>query len=173
MKFKVIWGIAKDWFLALGITLAVFGAWRVMTPGLASTGPAPALELRTTDGGSIDLATLDNEVVIVNFWATWCGPCRGEIPEFAAFYEQNPDIPILGVSVDRNMDTHKLGLMSKRLGINYPVLHDYSGAVANAWGVTAFPTTFVLDAQHQIIASHSGPLNRRHLEHYVAQVRED
>ena len=105
---------------------------------------------------------------VVNFWATWCPPCRDEIPAFAAFHAAHPDVPLYGVSVDEGVSGKSLALKAKQLGITYPVLHDPRSDVANRYRVQAIPTTVVIDADGRIAAAHQGPLSQARLEALVS-----
>jgi len=166
-------GIGKDWGLALVITLAVIGVWQALVrPSPLSGGLAPALVVPDLEGVEVSLASMDETVVVLNFWATWCGPCRSEIPDFAAFHSANPDVGMYGISVDIGMDARRLGLISEQLGVNYPVLHDQTGRAAQAWSVRGYPTTFVLDEHRHVVGSHQGPLSRRGLEGLVERARQ-
>ena len=163
---KLIVGLLKDWGLALGVTVAVFVAWNMLNPGPPSSGGAPDFELRDLEGNTVTLSDLAGEVVVLNFWATWCGPCRQEIPDLAAFHKENPDIPLVGVSVD-DLSTGQLARKAKELGVNYTVLHDRDATASNAYAVSGLPTTFVLDAQGEIVAVKTGAVSRRRLEKMV------
>lgn len=170
--FQVFLGIVKDWGLALLITVVVIGTWQALVrPNPVSNGPAPAFSVPDLQGTAVSLDQMEEQVLVLNFWATWCGPCRSEIPEFAAFHLENPDVGMYGVSVDIGMDPRRLGLISVQLGINYPVLHDNSGRTAQAWSVRGYPTTYVLDAHRHVVASHQGPLTRRGLDGLVAKAK--
>lgn len=164
--------LVKDWALALGIMAAVLVGWRLMQPDELTGGDAPPLVLPMPDGDTWDLAAQGADVVVVNFWATWCGPCRQEIPELTAFAASHPEVALVGVSVDEAFNTEALGTAARRLGVRYPVAHDRSGAVARAWGVTSYPTTFVLDAHRHVVARHLGTLDRIALRQLVARAED-
>jgi thiol-disulfide isomerase/thioredoxin len=161
-------GLLKDWGIAAGLTVAVLATMRLVGFGVGSApvveGEAPALVVPAPDGTPYDLAAEDAKVVVVNFWATWCGPCRQEIPEFSAFADAHPDVAVLGVSVDEDLGPKQVANAAKRPGITYDVLHDRQQRAARAWGVSVFPTTFVLDAERHVVASFSGTIDRRTLE---------
>ncbi len=163
--------LVKDWALAGGITLAVLVGWRMMQPTPVTTGPAPALEALDPEGGSWSLDDATADLVVVNFWATWCGPCRREIPELSAFAAAHDDVELVGVSVDRELSTDAMARSAARMGITYRVVHDPDLVAAGAWGVTGYPTTFVLDAHRHVVATRYGALTQASLGAMVEQAR--
>jgi thiol-disulfide isomerase/thioredoxin len=146
---------------AAGLLLSVV----LLVPGIAAEKKkAPALTAKTADGTVVDLAKLRGKVVIVNFWATWCGPCRAEIPDFISAYAEyrTKGLEIIGISLDEGgwADVTPYVQRSK---ITYPVvLGDRN--VARAWGnINAIPTTFILDKEGNIVDSHVGVMTKAQL----------
>ncbi len=167
-------GMLKDWGIAAAITVFVIGIWRVSQPDPIETGhEAPVLTSPYADGRPYDLAAEEADVVVVNFWATWCGPCRMEIPDFSAFARDHADVRVLGVSVDDGMQPAQLARAAVSLGITYDVLHDASGRARETWRVSSYPTTFVLDRKRNVVAAHVGVASRAWLEATVARARGD
>ena len=111
---------------------------------------APPLQLPTLQGNTIDLASLQGQVVLVNFWATWCPPCVEEIPSLQRLYAATHErgLEILAVDVGESAQQMREFLADKP--IDFPVLMDMDGSALKAWGVHAFPTTLVLDRSHRI-----------------------
>lgn len=119
----------------------------------AYVGPAPDFTLATLAGDSLRLSDLRGQVVLLNFWATWCAPCVEEIPEFVDLYrELHPEgLAIVGVAIDEQ-GPELVAPFAERFNINYPVALDPGGIVADAYGgVFALPTTYVIDPAGQII----------------------
>lgn len=167
MKFLA--GLLKDWGIAFIVVLAAFAVFSwVTTPVPKTEGPAPPFTLNDLDGNPVSLAELDaaGEVVVLNFWFTTCPPCRREIPELSAFHEENPDIPLVGISIDRNMPAPRLAATSERLGVTYPVLQDPEARVAASYGVGVYPTT-ILVRDGQIVASRVGEVTRSSLAQMI------
>lgn len=160
-------GLAKDWGLALAVVIGVFVLWTLFFSPKQASGPAPAFVLPDLDGGELALADISEGPAVLNFWFTSCGPCRHEIPELARFHDAHPDVPMIGISVDRNMQPARLAALSRKLGINYTVLHDADSAVARSYGVDLFPTTFVL---HDGVIHHVklGEVDQAYLEGLLA-----
>jgi peroxiredoxin len=136
--------------LAIGI-LAV----AAQTPLLADA--APAWDLKDTTGKSVKLSDFKGKVVIVDFWATWCPPCRAEIPDFIALQDKygKQGLVIVGISVDQG-GAPVVASFAQKNKINYQlVLAD--DQVAEAYGANeGIPTTFVIDRKGNIIAKHLG-----------------
>jgi peroxiredoxin len=111
---------------------------------------APPLRLPTLRGDPVDLADLRGQVVLVNFWATWCPPCVEEIPSLQRLYRMlHPrGLEILAVDVGETVETMEAFLADKP--VEFPVLMDIDGEALRRWGVHAFPTTLVLDREHRI-----------------------
>ena len=135
-------------------------------------GKAPDFALPTLEADSLRLSDLKGRIVVLNFWATWCAPCRQEMPELMELQEEFEDrgLSVLGVSMDTRSlfdpDGPKalVSLFAERLAINYPVVMG-SPAVAEAYGgVYALPTTFVIDQDGQIAERYIGMVNRDILE---------
>ncbi len=130
-------------------------------------GQAPDFVLPTLAGDSLRLSELRGQIVVVNFWATWCAPCLEEIPELIALHDElNPHgLTVLGVAIDEEGEV-LVRPFAERLGITYPVLLD-DGAVAEAFGgVWALPTTYVIDPEGQIMQRVIGlfPVKEMHSE---------
>lgn len=161
-------GLLKDWGLAMGVVFALLIGWNYINAP-ATGGPAPALSLLDTGGSRFNLAEQRGKVVVINFWATWCGPCRAEIPDLAKWHLANPDVPMYGVSTDDKISPPKLQSLATRFGINYPVLLD-DGA-SNAWGIDSIPTTYVIDAEGRVSSARVGVIDDVWLDKAVAKAR--
>ena len=158
----------KDWGLALAIVIAVLGVWSFLnTHAILDDGPAPEVVLDAPQG-QVALSEHQGQVVVLNFWATWCGPCIGELPELQAFYESHPDVIMYGVSVDQGLSRAKVEATARRYGATYPMVMDPESLVADAFGVDSYPTTVVIDAQGQISGAHVGTVNASYLSGLAA-----
>ncbi len=142
--------------LALAVLIPVVGWLRA--PDLPEQ--APDFTATDLDGGELRLSELRGEVVVLNFWATWCGPCRLEIPSFSAFSDAHPEVRVLGLAVDGSPG--ELKAASKRFGISYPVLQS-SRDTQQTYGATTLPTTVVVGPEGDIWAAHVGIMSRPHL----------
>lgn len=126
------------------------------------SGPTPCDSGLTVDG--LDLSEYAGKVVVLNFWATWCGPCRIEIPALVKLRRDfsEEDVAVIGVSVDAQQPgiEQRLQRFGEALGVNYPMFHDYEqdfAAQFDPTGVMRFvPTTILLDGKCRIHDTHFG-----------------
>ena len=154
MTRRVIgWGLGV---LMVGWLAASVEASGATSTFKASPRPAPAFEVTTLDGRTISLASLKGKVVIVDFWATWCPPCRQEIPHFVELYKTYaPRLEILGIATDDEGKEVVAPFVEKH-AVSYPVALD-DGTLAEAFGgIRALPTTFVIDPQGRIVKKYLG-----------------
>jgi cytochrome c biogenesis protein CcmG/thiol:disulfide interchange protein DsbE len=131
--------------------------------------PAPAFALREAGTGrTVDVGQFRGKPVVINFWATWCGPCWEEHPVLVAGARARSNVQFLGV-VFQDTEEKILGFLEQR-GSSYPTVVDDRGKTAIAYGVAGVPETFFLDANGVIVAKYSGPLNAADLENELRKV---
>ncbi len=159
--------LLQDWALALGVALALIVGMSIFGGESKVGGEAPPLSLVNVAGGETDLLELRGQVVVVNFWGTWCPPCREEIPELSAWADDHPDVRVLGVAV-RSGSGDALAAQAERLGVTYDVLQSTT-AVVRDWKVSVFPTTFVIGRDGHIKAARTGSLSAAELGRLVAK----
>lgn len=114
--------------------------------------PVPGLTLETMAGPSLDLADQDGRVLLVNFWATWCAPCREEIPDLNDLHAELEDdgLRIIGIALDRQ-GREKVEPFAEKLSIKYPIVIDAEGTAESEFGpIPGLPTTIVVDPDGQI-----------------------
>jgi len=138
--------------------------------GVVRTGEAaPPLELSTLDGTSVSLEALRGRVVVLNFWATWCGPCRVETPELQAFGTQAGDeVAIIGVNVQEPPSI--VAPFVSEYGVTYPIVLDEAGATTRVYRVTGLPTSVFLDRSGIVRDRFVGPMTRDVLERRVQRL---
>lgn len=119
-------------------------------------GDAPDFTLRTADGRNLRLGEQRGQVVMVNFWATWCGPCRVEMPHLNRLYEKYraSGFTLLGVNVDD--DAAKATGLADKLGLKFPVLLDSEKKVSRLFDVSTMPSTWLIDRDGRIRHEHRG-----------------
>jgi len=115
----------------------------------ARSGEAVDFEAVTLNGDSLRLSDFRGRVVIVDFWATWCPPCREQLPLLAALEKQVEDVVVLSVCVDRHRD--KIEKFAQRVDLPERVLLDPSGAIAELYEVQAMPWTVLIDPLGRVV----------------------
>jgi thiol-disulfide isomerase/thioredoxin len=117
---------------------------------------APEFKLDALDGKPLSLAAARGKVVLLNFWATWCGPCRAEIPDLIALQQKYKDqLQIIGLTVDDD-DAATIKQVVADEHINYPVAMASPEVRLQYGGIAALPTSFVVDAQGRVVQKHEG-----------------
>lgn len=135
---------------------------------------APEFKLKTLDGTTITLSELKGKMVLVNFWATWCGPCRAEFPTFVRKTKEyaGKDFVILGVNTqDENTDEGVQIFMQNSL-VNFTIVRDRDGATSRAYRVTGLPTSIFIDRAgivRDIIVG--GPMPDTFVEEEIAKLQ--
>ncbi len=104
---------------------------------------APLFELETLDGGSFSLEDARGSVVVLSFWASWCGPCRLELPALNRLQQERPDLKIVAVNVDRERDDAEEFLSTLEIGL--PVALDNQAKALGEYAVMSMPTMFLVD----------------------------
>lgn len=122
------------------------------------------------DGNPVSLADYAGRPVIVNFWATWCAPCRIEMPELQAAYDayQDDELAILALNQDEPVDVARDYFVDE-IGLTFTALLDDNSAIATAFGTFGLPTTYFIDGEGTITAIHRGPMTYEQIEGYLAE----
>jgi|GEM_PF-849659 len=129
---------------------------QLAAPDLMAGQDAPDFTLNDLGGNPVQLSSLRGQVVLVNFWATWCGPCRAELPDLAAVYSKHQAEGLTVLGVDDGEQAEAVSGFLKNNYIPYPVLLDSNQRVARTYRVSAIPTTFVVDRRGTVRAVLSG-----------------
>lgn len=132
---------------------------------------APDFALRDADGKLVRLSDYRGKVVLLNFWATWCAPCRLEIPWFIEFQRKHKDrgLAVLGISMDED-GWEVVKPFIERLGVNYRILMGDDSVAQLYGGVDSLPTTFLIDREGRIASVHIGLVSKSRYEKDLAEL---
>ncbi|RME43324.1 MAG: hypothetical protein D6796_13255 [Caldilineae bacterium] len=171
---KPVWLYAN---IAFAMLLIVAGAATLVWAGRQSPGdggaagapvrPAPDFTLVTLEGETVHLRDYRGQVVLVNFWASWCPPCVAELPAIHAFYQAHRQEGFVVLAVNAEEGAATVQNFVQREGFTFPVLLDAHGGVMNRYGVRALPTTFIVDRQGNIRYVHRGEISPQTLTEVV------
>ena len=124
---------------------------------------APDFTMLDTDGNEVTLASFFGKPIVLNFWASWCGPCKSEMPEIQKFYDQyGQEVHFLLVSVDDDVDTAKAFIEDN--GYTFPVYFDTTSMGAYTYGASSIPLTFFIDAEGNLAAYYMGAMSESILQ---------
>lgn len=176
------------WAAFIGLVLVAGIGWISFSAGLAaqsSSGeagvlepapiaghPAPDFELNTLDGEAIRLSDYRGKPVVVNFWATWCGPCRSEFPDFQDAAVDNADsLVILGVNSTSADQRDNIPPFLEEFGVTFPIVLDEQGDAVETYRVLGLPTTIFIDSNGIINEVFTGPLNKAYIESKITELQ--
>ena len=142
------------------------------SPSLSGPAPevgvlAPEIALLSLHGDQLSLRALRGQVVLINFWATWCGPCKLEMPAIQARYN---DGGFAVLAVDFNESAERVQTFVDDLDLSFPILMDPGGEVQELYRVRGYPTTFFVDAAGVIQILHIGEMSAETLDNYLVQM---
>lgn len=145
----------------------------VFTPlalALPATGPAANFTLKSASGENVRLSEYSGQVVLINFWASWCGPCRQEFPHLDAIHQKYEELgfTVFGVNVEQNRDLADKVL--RDIPVTFPILFDDENRVSELYDVDAMPMTVLVDRNGDIRYMHKG-YKPGYEAHYEKQIR--
>jgi thiol-disulfide isomerase/thioredoxin len=153
---------------ATAITLA--GGLGGVAPRIGE--PAPDFALETLDGSTLALADLRGRPVIINLWASWCPPCRGELPDLETLAREYGDRGLVVLGVNLQEDRASVQRYADALGLTFTIALDRQGAVANRYNLNALPTSYFVDRAGTVRDVNIGPLTERGLRAKLGKVLE-
>ena len=146
--------------VAAVLALLALLIWKVAHQGKGAAGqlaqgktpPAPHFDLGRLDGaGKLSLASLRGKVVVLNFWASWCAPCKSEAPRLEAAWKRYRSQGVVVVGVDAQDFSGDARRFIRKHGLTYPNVHDGPGGVLPKYGVTGFPETYFVDRRGRLV----------------------
>lgn len=164
--------------LALAFSLILFSYLVFTTAAIAadtntetSAKPAPDFTLKSSSGKNIRLEELAGQVILINFWASWCAPCRKELPELELLFEKYQHLGFTILAISNDTDIIKAREFSDPLKLSYPILFDNNQDISSLYRVKAMPSTYIVDRKGMIRHHHLG-FKQNYIELYDAQIRE-
>ncbi len=149
----------------LGLTAIIWGrapgerATTALPPAPALGHPAPAFTLPSLTGGDLALADLAGRPVVLNFWASWCGPCRAEMPELQRLHDRLGEAGVAVVGVNQGESPETAAAYLQALGLSFPVALDQRTGVSQQYLVNSLPTTFFIDRDGVIRSTFIGAMS--------------
>lgn len=138
----------------------------------AESAAAPDFTAYDADGNAVQLSDYFGKPLVLNFWASWCGPCKSEMPAFQQAYEQEDGVQFLLVNMTGGRETQAdAEALLAQEGYTFPVLFDLDLDAAMTYGVTALPTTYFLDAEGNLVAWAQGAIDAETLQKGLSMIR--
>lgn len=164
MRFPLLLALAAGFFFSTGCQKSA-------QPELTDGGPAPDFTGTTLDGQSIRLSDFRGQPVVLNFWATWCGPCREETPDFVAMQEEyGESVRFLGVALEE--DAGPVQAFADEYAVNYPIIVDAEGSIVQHYpDVFGLPTTLLLDEAGVVRKRWVGQVHPKDLKPVLEELR--
>ncbi len=129
--------------------------------------PAPDFSLVSLEGETVQLSDFSGQVVMVNLWATWCPPCKAEMPTINAYYQAHKNEGFVVLAVNNQENKSQVSKFIQTNGFSFPVLLDAHSRVITDYNVRGLPTSFIIDRDGQIQHTHTGQISREQLEEIV------
>lgn len=157
-------------FRRIMMVLALLAATAVVHAE-ALSGVAPDFTLKSRSGDNVKLSELRGDVVMINFWASWCAPCRQEMPLLEDMYQKYSDLGFTLLAVNVEEDSSQAANLLREIPVTFPVLYDNKNVVSKLYKVVAMPSTVIVDRDGNMRYLHRGYLPGYEKE-YAKQVKE-
>ena len=145
-------------------------------PGKVAAGPpiagdpSPDASIATFDGQTRTLSFYRGQGIILNFWATWCVPCKEEMPTLNEIYAMYKEKGVVVLSVNYHQKKKSVARFIKKIPIKFPILMDFDGKLGDLYGLNALPTTYFIDKKGIVVGSFSGPLTIESLKEWATKL---
>lgn len=166
---KIVKSLAVLVLLTVSI---VYGINSVKTTPPAEN-KAKEFSLKDINGKTVKLSDYKGKIVIIDFWATWCGPCRRGIPDLISLQKEYADkLVVIGISVDREGQTKKdVPAFTKNNGINYPIVYADNKVISDYGGIEAIPTSFIIDKKGNIVKNFVGLVEKSEYVNIIKSIK--
>jgi len=158
------------WLPALILLAGCSGSGSGTPDGITEGHRAPDFQLEALDGSQVSLREHEGQVVLINFWATWCDPCRAEILDLEAVYRARRDEGFAVLGVNSQETRGAIEPFVTEMGMSYPILLDESGRVSKTYRPTGLPMSVLVDQKGIIQVRHLGLLTADQLQEYLADL---
>ncbi len=160
-------GAVAGLFMLPAVISHTAGFWHADTVAVGT--PAPVFHAQTLDGETVAVDDLSGQITVLNFWATWCGPCRVEMPLLNAAH--NPDDDVVVLTINNGEPAKTVQAFAAEAGLTLPLLLDADGRLQGVFGVVGYPTTVFVAPDGVVYAIHAGPLTADQLTDFIAMGR--
>lgn len=156
--------------LALGVGIDSSASNQTQDTGVVVGQSAPQFQLSNLAGETVSLDDFSGNVVVLNFWATWCPPCRAEMPGIQSVYEthQGDGVTVIAINAQENIDL--VSSFQEEFALTFPVLLDSNGQAMNLYQAHSLPTTIILDRNGVVRHIQSGPITAVQLETIISSL---
>ena len=154
MRRQATWTLLAALAAAASSACADADAFRPISVG----DPAPAFAAPTLEGDTLSLADFRGSPLLVNIWATWCAPCRKEMPEIEELYQEYKDrgFKVVAVSIDNRGAADQIAEFAEEMGVSFTILHDAEQAITRTYQTIGVPESFLIDADGVLLARWTG-----------------
>lgn len=159
-RLTLIWAVGGLTALGMIVIIALFGS---------TSASASDFSAATLSGQTIELNQYRGQVVMLNFWATWCPPCRAEMPTIQSVYEQHQDEGFVVLALNNSETPTQIQPFVQSLDLRFPVVLDVDGRLQRLFDITGYPTSIFVNPAGDIYAKHNGMISASQLEAYIAQ----
>ncbi|MBN8636589.1 MAG: redoxin domain-containing protein [Anaerolineae bacterium] len=156
--------------IVLGVGILIVGLLAVSTSMNTATGrvgSAPDFTATTLTGETVRLSDYRGQIVMLNFWATWCPPCRAEMPAIERAYERFSEQGVMVLAINNGETSAEIAPFATTLGLRFPVVLDTDRRLQTAFGMTGYPTSLFIGRDGEIYATHTGGLSSSQLTNYL------
>jgi thiol-disulfide isomerase/thioredoxin len=175
------------WLTLIGLVIVLGGMWIIysqasrsdrvaeaggaLVPAPVAGHPAPDFELKTLEGDTLRLSDFKGQPVLVNFWATWCGPCRAEFPDFQEAHVDNAGkLVIIGVNSTSADQRELVDDFVAEMGATFPIVLDETGETVELYRVLGLPTSVFIDRNGIVNELFTGPINKAYIESKLSEL---